>query len=154
MQPTADVRRFRDALIYNWAIAAPDAHARNYSVFLDGSNVALAPMYDIISYLPDADGIPHWKLHTAMKIGENYKLRSANRPSAWQRTAKLLGLPPDETTDRAQELIRDAPAAISDAIDALSPQDRASRRLPILHQSATTRSQDVLGEFRSAHLRR
>ena len=47
--PDSDTRRFLDALIYNWAIAAPDAHAKNYSVALAGDRVALAPMYDVIS---------------------------------------------------------------------------------------------------------
>jgi len=50
----AAVERFCDALIYNWALAAPDAHAKNYSLILDGSDVHLAPLYDVISFLPYA----------------------------------------------------------------------------------------------------
>ncbi len=46
------VRRFADALIWNWLIAGTDAHAKNYSLLLAGDQVRLAPLYDIASALP------------------------------------------------------------------------------------------------------
>ena len=46
------VRRFADALIWNWLIGGTDAHAKNYSVLLAGDQVRLAPLYDIASALP------------------------------------------------------------------------------------------------------
>lgn len=39
----ANVSRFLDGLIYNTVIGAPDAHARNYAVLLDGEDVTVAP---------------------------------------------------------------------------------------------------------------
>ncbi|WP_425955804.1 HipA domain-containing protein [Xylanimonas sp. McL0601] len=46
-----DVAVFVDDLIYNTVIGAPDAHARNYSVRLDGESVHLAPLYDVATGL-------------------------------------------------------------------------------------------------------
>lgn len=146
--PERDLRRFRDALIYNWVIAAPDAHAKNYSMTLAGSHVAMAPLYDVISFLPYAEGKPHWKLRTAMKTGKDYTLRKSSRPAAWERTAQALHLTPDETVERAEDLLRRTPAAISDAIDDLSEQDRASAVLPDLHRLVRLRATDVRQEFK------
>ena len=44
---TDAVNRFVDALAYNWIIGGTDAHAKNYSVLLSGSQVRLARLYDI-----------------------------------------------------------------------------------------------------------
>ena len=146
--PERDLRKFRDALIYNWVIAAPDAHAKNYSMSLTGSHVALAPMYDVISILPYEHDKPHWKQRTAMKIGRDYTLRKSSRPSAWERTAMALHLDPDETIERAEDLLRRTPDAISDAIDDLADQDRSSAVLPDLHRLVRRRANDVRQEFR------
>lgn len=48
----ADVARFRDALIFNWLIRGPDAHAKNYSMLLSGQDARLAPLYDVASDAP------------------------------------------------------------------------------------------------------
>lgn len=142
-----DVRRFRDALIYNWAIAAPDAHAKNYSVLLEGRGVDLAPMYDVISYLPYLEGRPAWKLRTAMRIGKDYTLRKSDRLSAWERTASSLRLDAAECVERAENILRRVPTAISDTIDGLSAVDRASSVLPDLDRGAKRRSVGVLNEL-------
>src|SRR4051794_8303644 len=42
------VRRFADALIWNWLIAGTDAHAKNYSLLLAGDQVRLVPLYDAL----------------------------------------------------------------------------------------------------------
>lgn len=52
------IQEFVKALIANWVLAAPDAHAKNFSVFLDQDGIAdLAPLYDVSTGLgyPDAD---------------------------------------------------------------------------------------------------
>ena len=43
---------FGRALMYNWLIAGTDAHAKNYSLLHAVSATRLAPLYDLISYLP------------------------------------------------------------------------------------------------------
>jgi len=74
--PEQDIRAFRDVLIYNWVIAGTEAHAKNYSLMLDGNTVAFAPLYDIASWLPytsDRSALAKTKL--AMKIGKAYTLQ-------------------------------------------------------------------------------
>lgn len=48
--PARDVTAFLDALLFNFVIANHDAHAKNYSLLLDGpGSIRLAPLYDLIS---------------------------------------------------------------------------------------------------------
>ena len=74
----ADIDAFVDALLFTWIIAGPDAHAKNYSVLLDGNRARLAPLYDLASILPYGDHVPKVKL--AMKVGGTTSCRrSAGR---------------------------------------------------------------------------
>lgn len=124
----SDVHTFVDAFIYNWLLAAPDAHAKNYSVLLNGSGVRLAPLYDIASALP-YDDFDAPKVKVAMKVGGYYKLSSIGR-GAWRRFATDAGLDPDEVLERARDLSERAPAAFTAAVDALvDPTDPMALRL-------------------------
>jgi serine/threonine-protein kinase HipA len=108
-----DVNTFVDALIYSWLVAAPDAHAKNYSVLLDGGGVRLAPLYDIASALP-YDGVHAPKVKVAMKVGGYYRISSI-RSSAWRRLAADTGLDPDQLIERARHLVEQASSAFSSA---------------------------------------
>lgn len=55
-EPEIDNRRFVQALLFNWLICGTDAHARNYSIMLNGRNVRLAPLYDVNSHLAYTSG--------------------------------------------------------------------------------------------------
>ena len=116
------VRRFADALVWNWIIAGTDAHAKNYSVLLSGPQVRLAPLYDVASALPY--GAHEKKLRFAMKIGGDYDVYP--RYNRWPAMAKELGLDPDRLVDRVRELAAAAPAAFSAA--AAEPDVRALGR--------------------------
>jgi serine/threonine-protein kinase HipA len=116
------VRRFADALIWNWLIAGTDAHAKNYSVLLAGNQVRLAPLYDIASALPY--GSHERKLRLAMKIGSSYDVfLQRNR---WPDAARDLGLDADALVERARELARITPDAFADAASA--PEVEALQR--------------------------
>ncbi len=108
------VRRFADALIWNWLIAGTDAHAKNYSVLLAGNHVRLAPLYDIASALPY--GTHERKLRLAMKIGSSYDV-SLQR-NRWPDAARDLHLDAEALVERARELARIAPDAFADAASA------------------------------------
>jgi len=71
---TGAVRSFFEAVTYTWLIGGSDAHAKNYSLLLAGSDVALAPMYDVASDLPYRTASLH-KLRLAMKYAGDYTLR-------------------------------------------------------------------------------
>lgn len=117
MRPTAAedaVRRFADALAWNWLIAGTDAHAKNYSLLLAGPEARLAPLYDIASALPY--GTHERKLRLAMKLGGDSRVHPHHNP--WPRAARELGLDPTTLVDRVRELAVLAPHALADAIAA------------------------------------
>ena len=105
------VRRFVDALIWNWLIAGTDAYAKNYSLLLAGDQVRLAPLYDIASALPY--DIHESRLRFAMKIGGDYRV--ATERNRWPEAARELGLDADVLVGRVRELARLAPDAFADA---------------------------------------
>lgn len=136
--PDTDVRLFRDALIWNWIIAGPDAHAKNYGLLLDGNEVRLAPLYDVCSILPyrhliDPQTVPEvHQLKLAMKIGRDYTIHKADYRAAWERTSDALGLTQKETLDRAEELAIRTEAAVEQVIDELPQKMRSSRYVALL----------------------
>ncbi|MCP3936880.1 MAG: type II toxin-antitoxin system HipA family toxin, partial [Actinomycetia bacterium] len=111
-----DVWRFADALAFNWLIAGTDAHAKNYSLLLAGNQVRLAPLYDIASILPydDSGG---YKVKLAMKVGDDYKLRRTDRPSAWEHAADELKLDRDRLIARVLDMAERTPAAFVQAMN-------------------------------------
>ena len=145
---SADLDRFVDALIFNWAVAATDAHAKNYSLLLEGDTVALAPLYDVMSHLPYRQDQPVAKIKTAMRIGRDYRLSAADHASAWERAAQQLVVDPDRTADRAETILRRCPEAIDAAIDALDAADRASPKVALLSREMHQRRDDALGRLR------
>lgn len=140
----ADRWRFCEALIFNWAIAAPDAHAKNYSLLLDGPAVRLAPLYDVVSLLPYAPGDPR-RISMAMAAGGDRTWRASSDPHAWAQLAEAMGLDTGAVVDRAAELTRLTPRAISGAIDSLPASDRRSRALPLLNRMVKALSDEALG---------
>lgn len=109
-----DLWRFADALIFNWLIAGTDAHAKNYGLMLSGSQVRLAPLYDVSSFLPYDDSHGH-RVKLAMKVGGDYRLQRTDRRAAWERAAGELGLDARRLIERVIELARGAPSAFEAA---------------------------------------
>ena len=108
-------KRFIDALLYNWLIGGSDAHAKNYSLLLQGDAVRLAPLYDVASALPYSDThIP--KIKSAMKIGSHYKISSIRRHS-WEQLAADTGADPEWIIERGRELANGVVHAFHDAAD-------------------------------------
>lgn len=84
---TASLERFVSALAYHWLVLSTDGHAKNFSVLLGGSQVRLAPLYDVASacvYQRTIPGAPATGeprssgLKLALSIGGQYE---ANRIS-------------------------------------------------------------------------
>ena len=105
------VWRFVDALAWNWLIGGTDAHAKNYSLLLAGSDVRLAPLYDVASALPYRTH--EKKLRLAMKLGGHYDVFTYRNP--WPQTAKELDLDGAAVVDRVKALTASAPDAFADA---------------------------------------
>lgn len=102
-----------------------------------------APLYDVISFLPYADG-EALKLRTAMTLGDDFTVRAMSSRSAWRDPARVLGLDPERAADRAAEILRRTPSAIDAAIDGLSPEDRRSCALLPLSRSVRSLSDQVM----------
>ena len=89
-----DVSAFIDAIAFNWLIAGPDAHAKNFSLLISGGpRVRLAPLYDIASILP-YDDIDLQKVKLSMKIGGEYRLRDVQL-NEWRKLARDVRIDAD-----------------------------------------------------------
>lgn len=144
------IRTFTDALVWNWVIAGTDAHAKNYSLLLSGSQVRLAPLYDVASALPYKQIAEH-KRRLAMKFGGSYKLDPVGSP--WRKLAVEVGMSEDEVRERARRIVESAPDAFGQAaadsrvlaLDSDLPsrmttlvRDRASKCLRVLDWATTS----------------
>lgn len=108
----ANVAQFTDGLIFNTVIGAPDAHARNYAVMLDGEDVHLAPLFDV------ATGLAYTARDarkSSMSIGGDFDLDTIDADS-WCRFAESASLDPEAVLGRARELADLAPAAVERAL--------------------------------------
>jgi serine/threonine-protein kinase HipA len=103
-------RLFLDALLVNWLITGTDAHAKNYSLLLQGSQVRLAPLYDVASALPYQ--FAEQKLRLAMKFGSGYLVNPQSSP--WKRLAADVGIGEDAVRDRAADLTERITDAFAD----------------------------------------
>ena len=128
---------FLDLLIFQWLTVHTDAHAKNFSLMLAGSQRAMAPLYDATSWLP-YNKDPTDVIKLAMAIGEDRTLESADQPSAMLRTADTLGLPRQDTAQRFQQLAAALPQALQHAAAALPA---AHESLPIVENYVTEQHQ-------------
>ncbi|MDO5498945.1 MAG: HipA domain-containing protein, partial [Propionibacteriaceae bacterium] len=88
-------QRFVDGLIANYALGAPDGHARNYSILLmPKSRAVLAPLYDVASALPyrvaDQAAGRLVMREVAMSIGGERRFGYVRR-SHWQKLFAACG---------------------------------------------------------------
>lgn len=108
-----DIETFIGALAFNWVIAGTDAHAKNYSVLIGrGGTLRLAPLYDVASFLPDAEHGTR-KLKLAMKIGGRYRLHEIGAHQ-WTKLARDLGRDPAELTGAIVAMCRALPDHAAD----------------------------------------
>ncbi len=114
---------FFDAVAFNVLVGGTDAHAKNYSVLLRGSRVALAPLYDVASYAPylrrgEAS-------RSSMKVGRAWQVRDVTVED-WSDVGVSLGLDPDDALSRVDRLrtgLSDAAVAAADEAPELFRRD-------------------------------
>lgn len=106
-----NARQMFDYLVYNVAIGATDAHAKNFSVLLGSRDIRLAPLYDVASMLP-YDQESH--LQSAMKIGHTWRM-SAVTEADWAAVGKRFGLHEDEAINQARAVRARIPSAFFQA---------------------------------------
>jgi serine/threonine-protein kinase HipA len=147
--PDEDRLTFFKSHILFWMLAAPDGHAKNFSLFIGaGGRYRLTPLYDILSAHPllggGANDISPKKLKLAMGLhGKNRHYHWATiQPRHWLSTARACGLPeqlaiaaitdmaeatPKIIEDAARSLPRGFPAHVADSI--LSGVSSSAKRL-------------------------
>jgi serine/threonine-protein kinase HipA len=109
------VERFARAVILNYLLGAPDAHAKNYALLLVGSAARLTPLYDIASGLTAArsDGLRYPK--AAMSIGGERAFGQV-LGIHWDTFANRVGLSSDQVRGWVKSTAGDLPDALSDEL--------------------------------------
>lgn len=109
-----DVARFIDAVAFNWLVAGTDAHARNYSLLHTRSATRLAPLYDLNSFLPYANGR---QVSLAMKVGFTERDPSRISRRDFEELIRDCHLDAAVTLDRVDALAQRLLAVIGDVVD-------------------------------------
>lgn len=107
------LRRFTEALFFNYLVGGTDAHAKNYSLLhVGGSATTLAPFYDMASVLPyeRKEGAGKWR-RIPMSIGGVRKV-GALVGTDIVRHAELYGLEAAWCLETMRRLAEEVPAAI------------------------------------------
>lgn len=119
--------RFFDALAFNVAICATDAHAKNYSMLIDGPRATFAPLYDVASYLT-YDAEPG--AQSAMKIGSTWDMANVTNRD-WAAVGRKLGLSEDDALERVDRIRRQLPEMIHQVASepGIPDNDRAHAQL-------------------------
>lgn len=116
----ADLRTLLTAQLLFWMLAAPDGHAKNFSIhLLNGSGYRLTPLYDVVSAWPivgrGSGKYAYQKLKLAMAVrgkSAHYNFAEVRRRH-FEDTARQAGLDVDmsslidETVARATTVIAD-----------------------------------------------
>jgi serine/threonine-protein kinase HipA len=133
----ADLETLLAAQIAYWMLAAPDGHAKNFSLqLLAGGRYRLAPLYDVVSIWPVEGSAPNqWSWHEAKMamavVGKNrhYRFKDIERrhfdamaahcgwgPDAAPIVERLLGRVDGAIEAVARRLPAGCPAQVADAI--------------------------------------
>lgn len=124
--PDADRRTFLLAQVACWLLAAPDGHAKNYSIALQaGGAYQLTPLYDVMSAWPIVgSGARQWnarRVKLAMGVrGTRGRLRRGLReihPAHWHRLATSSGV--SRMFDEMLAMAEAVPAALEAVAAAL-----------------------------------
>ncbi|MBO9524086.1 MAG: HipA domain-containing protein [Nocardioidaceae bacterium] len=120
----ADVDRFLAAQAFAWATAGTDAHAKNYSLLLAGSQVRLAPLYDLQSAAPyftyDRRSVPKGAISSytaglAMAVGGTRRFHDVTIKS-WRKLAEDIGRTDDDVLAIAHSVVDALPAAVASVV--------------------------------------
>jgi len=121
----ADRRTFLRAQLFYWLLAAPDGHAKNFSLFIERSGrYRLTPLYDIMSAYPvmghGAGRIAPEKLKMAMAAVSKNRHYAWGRVSVrhWRETASACNMQ-SEFDAIVDGLLEDVPKAIDVATSGL-----------------------------------
>jgi serine/threonine-protein kinase HipA len=102
---------FYRAFVFNVVAGCTDAHAKNYSLMLEGRSVRLAPLYDLLTYAGYWDGKA--RIDSAMSVDGEYAFNKISA-KALIRAGARFGL----SSETAEEIVLAARRGMLDAFDA------------------------------------
>lgn len=146
-RPEVDVRRFSDAILFNYIVGAPDAHAKNYALLYapDGRR-RLAPLYDMSSsFAYDPRGGGYNLTSAAMNIGGRRKFGEVQYRH-FVRHAEEFKLSVDERLSRIREMAQRVAPTFDEVLTDIgtpSAKELAERLLPRL----TNHANSVIGRL-------
>lgn len=118
-----DRRLMMKVMIVFWLLAAPDGHAKNFSLrLLPEARYRLTPLYDVMSIQPlfDAGQIPDKKVRVAMAVGaKNHYIVSQIALRHFRETARKCKMPVDIIGILADELLEQSADALAATIEAM-----------------------------------
>lgn len=125
-EPSHDIEIFLKANLINWLLAAPDGHAKNFSLFLlPGGSYRLTPLYDVISAWPyvgsRAKKLDYHDVKLAMGLKATNKHCQMGKvlPRHWLQEVRRAGADPiwqsllatiDQVTDVIEQVGNSLPA--------------------------------------------
>jgi serine/threonine-protein kinase HipA len=124
--PDADMLSFVNAQLTFWLLAAPDGHAKNFSIFLHRDGYVMTPLYDVMSAWsiigPGANAWAYRDVTLAMALGGSRPYRYLHRIAVrhWRALAARTGLP--HAFNSMQQLVANADAALT-RLEARLPAD-------------------------------
>lgn len=121
----SSAERFVTAVVANYLVGAPDAHAKNYALLLVGRQARLAPLYDVSTGLL-ADGAGRLMFGSAAQSIGGEKRFGEVEERHWRRFATATGTDVGWVLDTVGSLAEAIPDAMSDAIAEL-PVSAAGR---------------------------
>jgi serine/threonine-protein kinase HipA len=116
-KPEADMLSFVNAQLAFWLLAAPDGHAKNFSIFLQRDGYVMTPLYDVISAWPiigpGKNEWPYQDVTLAMALRGSRPYRHLHRIAVrhWRALAERTGLP--HAFDAMQQLVANADTALT-----------------------------------------
>jgi serine/threonine-protein kinase HipA len=114
----AEVARFFEATLFNWAALGTDAHAKNYALLHPtrrSARASLAPLYDLGSALAYPE-INNRRARLAMSYDGHYRTFEIE-PRHLIREAASASLDADWVIDRARRLVAGLVPALRQAVD-------------------------------------
>lgn len=136
LRPYGMVDRFVTQLAFNAALGNGDAHAKNYSVLLQGNRAVLSPLYDTVPTLL----YPQYNNHFAMRIGNAALPQSLNEQN-WRRFARSARIDEDHVCGLVFPVMESVAFKYSDVFATALRSDRDRQRL--LQRHVRTLSSNV-----------
>lgn len=116
-EPSRDTVEFAKAQLAFWLLAAPDGHAKNFSVFQKRKGYSLTPMYDVLSAWPVIGSGPNeWayqkvKLAMAIRGSKPYRHLGKILLRHWKKLATETAIP--GAFDEMVRLVEGSQAALA-----------------------------------------